>query len=344
MEGERLDLRKCSPEELKDLTDNFSEANLIGETQFGRVFRGKTQQGQDVTVKIWEEGGLLYVGKNENRSQLMAECTFLKEPSVNHHPNLAKLMGYCCEDGLLGVVYDLNPLDTLRNLIVKDSFSWLQRIKVAIGFARVLELLHGQSPEYIVRNIDAAHIMLDQGYNPIVFDFGMLTGGVLGDKSSAPNRLLLGSFGYIDLRIPASGVFMPRTDVFSFGTLLLELISKRVRAKNNEIRLPVHMLLEKNELPCPVHMWAENAYTQQKRKKSIFSFGPSKISLVRESLEKDFGFNQRDGCKITKLAMGCVQKEIHCRGKKVRPRPTMKEVVQILGDLYAVHHHKDVGF
>ncbi|XP_059629961.1 probable serine/threonine-protein kinase PBL21 [Cornus florida] len=201
MEGEGIDPRKCSPEELKDLTDNFSEANLIGETQFGRVFRGKSQQGQDVTVKIWEEGGFFFVGKNENRSQLMAECTFLKEPSVNHHPNLAKLMRYCSEDSLLGVVYDLNTLDTVRHLILKDNFSWLQRIKVAIGFARLLEFLHGQSPEYIVRNINAAHIMLDQDYNPIVFDFGMLTGGVLGDKTSAPNSLLLGSSGYIDVRI-----------------------------------------------------------------------------------------------------------------------------------------------
>ncbi|XP_059629962.1 probable serine/threonine-protein kinase PBL15 [Cornus florida] len=182
-----LNLRRYSPEELEDLTNNFSEANLFGETQFGKVYRGKTQRRQDVTVKIWEDVG-----------DFPKECIFLMEPRVNHHPNLVKLLGYCCEDSLLGVVYDLKPLDTVENLIVKDHFSWLHRVKVAIDLARLLKFLHGLELPYVVRNFGPPHIMLDQAYNPVLFDFGIITGGVFGKNQRIPNIYTVGLEGYLD--------------------------------------------------------------------------------------------------------------------------------------------------
>ncbi|XP_059629966.1 serine/threonine-protein kinase CDG1-like [Cornus florida] len=121
------------------------------------------------------------------------------ESSVNHHQSLVKLLGYCCEDSLLGVVYDLKPVDTVHNLIDKDGFSWLHRIKVAIDIARLLEFLHyHHKPQYLVRNISPTDIMLDQDYNPVLFDFGILVGGVLGDEQPIANKFVLGAPGYGD--------------------------------------------------------------------------------------------------------------------------------------------------
>ncbi|KAK9293331.1 hypothetical protein L1049_021323 [Liquidambar formosana] len=206
-------LKEFSYKDLKILTNSFSGENFIGRTQFGKVYRGKIQQGwkgmeaQDVTVKIWEVPVIMERGQlvdrtsaDENRSRLTDEITFLGQPSVKSHPNLVKLMGYCCEDEQLGIVYDLRSFDTVHNLAVKDSFNWLHRVKVALGFAHLLEFLHSHEPEYLVRNITAAHIMVDEDFNPKLFDFAMLTGGVLGDKTCIEPHYVYGSYGYIDPR------------------------------------------------------------------------------------------------------------------------------------------------
>ncbi|XP_059631761.1 probable serine/threonine-protein kinase PBL10 isoform X2 [Cornus florida] len=323
---EGLNLRKYSPGELKDFTDNFSGTNLFGETQFGKVYRGKTQQGQDVTLKIWEDVGDFPVGRDEHRSQLMKECIFLMEPSVRHHPNLAKLLGYCCEDTLLGVVYDLKPLDTVHNLIAKDHFSWLHRVKVAIDLARLLEFLHGVEPPYLVRNFGPPHIMLDQDYNPVLFDFGIITGGVFGKNQRIPNIFTLGLEGYFDPTITLTGKWLDKNDAYSFGAVLLELISKR--------------LYERGQMsPNPVFRWANIEYVKKKKKhkKLFFSFGPLKFSVVHGSLEKDSNFSQKDGYKITKLGIRCVQ------GLSLTSRLKMPEVVQCLLSLDVLRHLNDKG-
>ncbi|XP_059631776.1 serine/threonine-protein kinase CDG1-like isoform X1 [Cornus florida] len=312
------DIIEFSHAELDDLTSNFSQANLIGEAQFGKVYRGKTQQGQDVTVKIWEDLGKFAVGRDEHRSQLAKECIFLMESSVNHHPSLVKLLGYCCEDSLLGVVYDLKPVDTVHNLIDNDGFSWLHRIKVAIDIAHLLEFLHyHHKPQYLVRNISSAHIMVDQDYNPVLFDFCMLVGGLFGDVQPIAHKFVLGAPGYTDpMIINFAGKWWKVHDIFSFGTVLLELISKRP-----------------SEMKKPVHYWAEAQYNLNKPKKSLFGcFALSKkFSLVHKSFEEDLGFSQHDGYKITDLAMRSVE------GNGVRP--SMKEVVQTLARLHAVCRH-----
>ncbi|XP_059629963.1 probable serine/threonine-protein kinase PBL21 [Cornus florida] len=288
-------LRKYSPGELEDLTGNFSHVNLIGEAQFGKVIEERLSK---------------------------KECIFLMESSVNHHPSLVKLLRYCCEDSLLGVVYDLKPVDTVHNLIDKDGFSWLHRIKVAIAIARLLEFLHyHHKPHYLVRNFSPAHIMLDQDYDPVLFDFGMLVGRVFGDEQPIANMFVLGAPGYGDPSIRNFGKWWMIQDVFSFGTVLLELISKRPY-----------------EIKKPVHCWAEAQYYLNKQKKSLFGcFALSKkFSLVHKSFEEDLGFSQHDGYKITDLAMRSVS------DKGVRP--FMKEVVQTLERLHAVCRHGHLGY
>ncbi|KAJ4847874.1 hypothetical protein Tsubulata_011598, partial [Turnera subulata] len=145
-----------SYEDISALTEGFSEGNIIGDFEFGRVFRGKTA-GKEVTVKIWKIPERTYVTCEYERK--------LWHPKFMSHPNVLKLVGYCFEGKQLAIVYDLKPLDTIHNLMVKDNFTWLQRIKVALGFAVLLNFLHRPIPQriqYLVRNICAAHIISDQ--------------------------------------------------------------------------------------------------------------------------------------------------------------------------------------
>ncbi|XP_023882308.2 serine/threonine-protein kinase PBS1 [Quercus suber] len=182
-------------EELADTTDNFSEKNLIGETLFTKLYRGTI--GQDwlpfedwvVTVKIWDytlqsdKAGFLsscYLNTNES---LKEEVMFLTQPSAKQHPNVVNLLGYCNRRYLEAVVYDLNPLDIVHNLATTGSLTWLQRIKVALGFARALEFLHDPKKPYL-------------DCNPKIFEFSTMSGGILdgpeeGGFEYRPNRYLV---------------------------------------------------------------------------------------------------------------------------------------------------------
>ncbi|KAK9997297.1 hypothetical protein SO802_021983 [Lithocarpus litseifolius] len=187
-------VKKYSWRELEILTDSFSEENFIGNVKHGKVYRGKTKQGQEVTVKIWfrfesQNRDIANRHANYSLTRLESECTFLTHPDGMNHPNLVQLIGYCCEveDHHLGVVYDLRPKDTLLNLIDKDDLNWNQ-MQVALAIARVLEYLHCHNPLYQLRFVHPALIMLDQDSNPVLFDFFMLSGGIVGDKQFVSYR------------------------------------------------------------------------------------------------------------------------------------------------------------
>ncbi|XP_065850246.1 receptor-like kinase LIP2 isoform X2 [Euphorbia lathyris] len=224
-------------------TDSFSEENLIGKYQFGKVFRGEIK-GQKVTVKIWETIVDKGVHRFGNEDRLRDEISLLQHPRLLGDPNLVKMIGYCFEGETLGAVYDLDPQDSLHNLAPKDEFNWLQRMKVIYELANLLEFLHTPIPAphvpYRVGNIDAAHIILDKEYSPKLADFGMTVGGIILSPRALRMRILRERFGYMDTSraMPwerrnymggkdKGGVFEGR-DIFGFGCILLCLIHKRV--------------------------------------------------------------------------------------------------------------------
>ncbi|XP_065850425.1 probable serine/threonine-protein kinase PBL28 isoform X3 [Euphorbia lathyris] len=174
----------------------------MGKFQFGEVYRGN-YEGDDVVVKIWKEEKL----PGENRGRLEDELSLHEYFSVyEFHPNLAKLRHLCRGPKNLAALYYLNPIaiDTLHNLIEKDTFTWALRIKVAFGIASLLRYMHSPHPNcpsdvpYLIRNIDAAHILVDQDYEALLFDFSMISGGILTDKRELLNQYIQGSCGYSD--------------------------------------------------------------------------------------------------------------------------------------------------
>uniref|UniRef100_A0A5B7AGM8 Protein kinase domain-containing protein n=1 Tax=Davidia involucrata TaxID=16924 RepID=A0A5B7AGM8_DAVIN len=251
---------------------------------------------------------------------MMDEIILLRHEKVIHHPGMVKLYGYCHEGDHLGVVYDFKPLDTVYNFLLKDDFTWLQRIKVALGFACLLKFLHARNPLYepfMIRNLDAAHIMLDEEYNPKLIDFGMITGGIFPDRTIYVHYVH-GSYGYIDPSYGKISGWTEKNDVFAFGIVLLGLIAKRVfTEEDRKARAP------------RVHQWAQNVYESSESDTGIKL---SKRSLVHGSLEAEPGFFSTDGANITRLAMQCVE-------YYPEYRPTMEKVVKHLLKLQVVKRH-----
>ncbi|KAL0007789.1 hypothetical protein SO802_009291 [Lithocarpus litseifolius] len=303
-------LEVFTSEDLKACTNNFNIKSLVGVIQFGKLYRGKIKgvttgtEGQDVIVKIWDK-------KSENMAFLpYDECLMVKEeveistnPTMNSHPNLAKLIGYCFEEEIKGVVYDLRPLDSLQNLMVKDDLNWLQRINVVLEIARLLKFLHGLDKPYLIYNINASHIVVDWDFKPKLIDFGQIGKGII-DEMSRQNKQITMPIRchdpYFTLR---EGDWDTSSEVFSFGVILLGLIAKRTCE------------LEKPDIVLDrlLHVWAKKEYKPQ-------------CSLVHNSLQEDWGYHAQDGIAITELGMCCIE-------FFPRNRPTMKDVVERLESL-----------
>ncbi|KAE9467966.1 hypothetical protein C3L33_00118, partial [Rhododendron williamsianum] len=193
------DLVACTYESLESFTKGFSPQNYIGDTQYGKLYRGQIQKGLEtlgVIVKIWGNEFTSFATTAEHQlSRWQNEIKLMTESDVRSHPNVAKLIGFCSENGRLGVVYELQPVDSLWSLIRKDDFKWIAWIKVALGFACLLEFLHDQG--LWVHNISSAHLLVEQNFNPRLVDFCMIAGGVFGETH---HDYEVGSAGHVDPR------------------------------------------------------------------------------------------------------------------------------------------------
>ncbi|KAK6144760.1 hypothetical protein DH2020_021580 [Rehmannia glutinosa] len=164
-----ITIQKLKYKKLVIYTDDFSESNYISRFQFGKLYRGlipNPRRKRYVMVEIWEVPEIYNYEPGDNKIRLMEETILLRHEMLISHPGMLKLYGYCCEGEHLGAVYEFRPFDSLFNLIPKAGFTWLQRIKAALGLASVLKFLHaGNSSFYvpfIVQNLDAAHVVLDE--------------------------------------------------------------------------------------------------------------------------------------------------------------------------------------
>ncbi|XP_037491138.1 uncharacterized protein LOC119369176 [Jatropha curcas] len=125
---------------------------------------------------------------------------------------MAKLRGISMESKILATVYHLKTINSVHNVLEKDSFTWEQRIKVALGFASLLEFMLAENPPYmpcLIRNIDVAHIMLDEDYKPVLIDCSMISDGILTDRIHIVNQYLKGCRGCVDPVVAHRGTSFP---------------------------------------------------------------------------------------------------------------------------------------
>ncbi|KDO56893.1 hypothetical protein CISIN_1g007892mg [Citrus sinensis] len=205
-------------EELKIATDNFSEANLLGQGGFGYVHKGVLTNGKVVAIKQ------LKAGSGQGEREFQAEIEIISQV---HHRHLVSLVGYCTFGSQRLLVYEFVPNKTLEfHLHGKDRpvMNWPTRMKIALGSARGLAYLHEDcQPKIIHRDIKSANILLDDSFEAKVADFGLAKHSL--DTDTHVSTRVMGTFGYLAPEYASSGKLTEKSDVFSFGVLLLELIT-----------------------------------------------------------------------------------------------------------------------
>lgn len=209
--------------ELAIATKYFRETQLIGEGGFGKVYKGRL------------DNGLIIATKRLNLDSLQGNQEFIVEVlmlSLLHHPNLVTLIGYCAEGDQRLLVYEYMSKGSLADHLFgteneKSVLDWSTRIKIAAGAARGLEYLHCVAkPPVIYRDLKSANILLDNEYNPRLSDFGLAKLGPVGDNTHVSTRVM-GTYGYCAPEYALSGKLTLKSDIFSFGVVLLEIVTGR---------------------------------------------------------------------------------------------------------------------
>ncbi|KAI9078165.1 hypothetical protein K1719_039864 [Acacia pycnantha] len=208
-------------------TDNFSVANKLGQGGFGSVYKGMLPNGQDIAVKR------LSMDSGQGDSEFKNEVLLVAKLQ---HRNLVRLLGFSLEKHERLLVYEFLSNRSLDYLLFDSServhLNWVMRYKIIGGIARGLLYLHEDSRLRIIhRDLKASNILLDEELNPKISDFGMARLFVVDQTQSNTSRIV-GTYGYMAPEYAMHGQFSIKSDVFSFGILVLEIISGK---KNNSV-------------------------------------------------------------------------------------------------------------
>ncbi|KAL9458448.1 hypothetical protein AB3S75_007334 [Citrus x aurantiifolia] len=211
-------------------TEKLNELNLIGEGITGKVYKGKLSNNQHVAIKhITNEGNVE---------------TFVREvASLSHvrHPNLVALLGYCLRVDECFLIYELCPNGNLAEwLFGKDKrLSWIRRLEIAIDSARGLWFLHSYSEGCIVhRDIKPANILLGPNFEAKLSDFGLSKVIDIGETYASSE--VRGTFGYLDPEYRSNCQVNSSGDVYSFGIVLLQILSGK-KVINMNLKKPMHL-------------------------------------------------------------------------------------------------------
>ncbi|KAK7271535.1 hypothetical protein RJT34_27510 [Clitoria ternatea] len=179
--------------ELATATRNFRAECLLGEGGFGRVYKGRLENiNQIVAIKQLDRNGL------QGNREFLVEVLML---SLLHHPNLVNLIGYCADGDQRLLVYEYMSLGSLEDHLHdispgKQRLDWNTRMKIAAGAARGLEYLHDKAnPPVIYRDLKCSNILLGEGYHPKLSDFGLAKLGPVGENTHVSTRVM-GTYGY----------------------------------------------------------------------------------------------------------------------------------------------------
>ncbi|XP_022938145.1 receptor-like cytosolic serine/threonine-protein kinase RBK2 [Cucurbita moschata] len=214
-------LRNFTFPELQTATNKFSHDNMIGKGGYAEVYKGRLQDGQLIAVKM------LTKGTTDER----AACFLSELGIIVHidHPNTAKLIG-CSIDGGMHLVFKLSPNGSLGSFLRGPNASkldWCKRYKIALGIADGLLYLHDNCQRRIIhRDIKADNVLLTEDFEPQICDFG-LAKWLPKQWTHYSVSKFEGTFGYFAPEYFMHGIVDEKTDIYSLGVLLLELITGR---------------------------------------------------------------------------------------------------------------------
>ncbi|KAK9064139.1 hypothetical protein SSX86_018011 [Deinandra increscens subsp. villosa] len=201
-------------------TNAFSVENKLGEGGFGPVYKGVLEEGQEIAVKRLSTSSQQGLDEFKNEVICIAKL---------QHRNLVKLLGYCIQGDEKMLIYEYMPNKSLDSFLYDESkkllLDWPQRFHIIHGIARGLLYLHQDSRLKVVhRDLKSGNILLDHQMRPKIADFG-LARMFKEDESEANTKRVVGTLGYISPEYATNGLYSVKSDIFSFGVLVLEIVS-----------------------------------------------------------------------------------------------------------------------
>ncbi|XP_057513991.1 receptor-like kinase TMK4 [Actinidia eriantha] len=287
---------------LRQVTNNFNEANVLGRGGFGVVYKGELHDGTKIAVKRMESGATGTKGMNEFQAEI-AVLTKVR------HRHLVALLGSCINGRERLLVYEYLPQGTLSQHLFEwrelghPCLAWKQRVTIALDVARGVEYLHSLAQQsFIHRDLKPSNILLGDDMRAKVADFGLVKNAPDG-KYSLETRVA-GTFGYLAPEYAATGRVTTKVDVYAFGVVLMEIITGRKA-------LDETMPDERSHL---VPWFCRVLINKENLEKAI----DQTLDPDQETLES-----------ITKVA----ELAGHCTAREPFQRPDMGHAVNVLGPL-----------
>ncbi|TKY47809.1 Receptor kinase TMK4 [Spatholobus suberectus] len=285
---------------LRQVTNNFSEDNILGRGGFGVVYKGEFHDGSKIAVKRMQSGATGSQGMNE----FQAEIACL---SKVRHRHLVGLLGHCINVSERLLVYEYMPQGTLTQHLFywrengRAPLTWKQRTAIALDVARGVEYLHSLAQQsFIHRDLKPSNILLGDDMRAKVADFGLVKNIAPDGKDSVETRVA-GTFGYLAPEYAATGRVTTKVDVYAFGVVLMELITGK-KALDNTV--PDEM--------CHLVSWFRRILIDME---NISMATDQTLNPDEETMESIY--------KVAELAGHCTAPEPH-------QRPNMGRVVNVL--------------
>ncbi|KAI3440929.1 uncharacterized protein J3R85_002961 [Psidium guajava] len=295
-------------------TSNFSSDNELGQGGFGSVYKGVIDNGTEIAVKRL----LKYSGQGneefKNEVRLIAKL---------QHRNLVKILGCCIQEDEKLLIYEYLPNKSLDSFLFDDTkrslLDWGKRLEIAYGVARGLMYLHQDSTLRIIhRDLKASNVLLDEALKPKISDFGIarLCGG---DQIEGKTKRVFGTYGYMAPEYAIQRRFSIKSDVYSYGVLLLEIITGQ---RNSGC---YHMSPFCNLIDQPLHSHYHNP-------RCLVCLLSQVWQLWKEGKCMDIVDKSYSDEMVTR----CIQIGLLCVQRYASDRPTMSTVVFMLGNADAV--------
>lgn len=287
---------------LKNVTNNFSQHNILGQGGFGTVYKGELHDGTKIAVKRMESGVITGKGLAEFKSEI-AVLTKVR------HRHLVALLGYCLDGNERLLVYEYMPQGTLTTHLFNwaeegiKPLDWNRRLIIALDVARGVEYLHGLAHQsFIHRDLKPSNILLGDDMRAKVADFGLVRLAPEG-KGSVETRIA-GTFGYLAPEYAVTGRVTTKVDVFSFGVILMELITGRKALDESQPEESMHLVT-----------W----FRRMHLKKETFS----------KTIDQALDIDEETFASISTVA----ELAGHCSAREPYQRPDMGHAVNVLSSL-----------